>query len=93
MQCYKATDCFQTNPDYHLPEEPHTDTEHCFSAYPFNEGEAVQQGLTRDFDVQPPTWKVPIAAMKCAEIEQEHMQDLKVVLGMLFIVVCTCTCE
>ena len=53
----------------------------------------MQQGLTRDFDVQPPTWKVPIAAMKCAEIEQKHMQDLKVVLGMLFIVVCAFTCE
>ena len=69
----------------------------CYRNNPFNEEEAVQEGLTkwcRGQGTQPPTWSVLIEAMEYAEIAQQYIhyvqqiQDLKeglTLLGMLLI--------
>ena len=57
----------------------------CISANPFNDVEAVQEGLTRwkgGKGTQPPTWGVLIKAMKYAEIAQQDVEALEGELGL-----------
>ena len=56
----------------------------CLSAHPLNDEEAVHEGLTRwkgGKGIQPPTWRVLLAAMDYAEIAQQDIQALKRKLG------------
>ena len=52
----------------------------CEAAHRFDDENIVQDGLTRwcgGKGTQPPTWGVLIAAMKYAEIDQQHIEDLQ----------------
>ena len=67
----------------------------CFSSSPFDEEQAVQEGLIRwseDKGTKPPTWEVLIAAMKFAGISQQKITGLKMALGLNGNVVCLRMC-
>ena len=53
----------------------------CSTAYPLNDEEIVQVGLTRwsggSAGTQPPTWGVLISAMKYAKIDQQDIEGLQ----------------
>ena len=56
----------------------------CEAAHRFDDEKIVQEGLTRwcgGKGIQPPTWGVLIAAMKYAEIDQQHIEGLKTSLN------------
>ena len=57
----------------------------CFEDHPRSVEEAVQSGLTEwsgGQGHQPPTWKVLLDAMEYAQISQNHIEDLKIALGL-----------
>ena len=59
--------------------------EACFRNNPQDVEAAVQVGLTKwvgGQGHQPPTWGVLVEAMKYAEIDSQHIQDLKASLGL-----------
>ena len=59
--------------------------EACFVNNPQKVEEAVQAGLTKWVEGkghQPPTWRVLLEAMQYAEIDSQHIQDLKASLGL-----------
>ena len=56
----------------------------CEAAHRFDDEKIVQDGLTRwcgGKGRQPPTWGVLIAAMKYAQIDQQHIEDLQTSLN------------
>ena len=57
----------------------------CFNAHPYNEEEAVQEGLTYWIEgagFQPPTWKVLLDSMNYAGLAQRHIDNLQADLGV-----------
>ena len=59
--------------------------EACFKANPLDEEGAVQAGIVKWIDGtgrQPPTWETLLKAMNYARIAQQHIQSLKVDLGI-----------
>lgn len=73
----------------------------CFTRHPLNAEETVQAGLIKWKEgqgLQPPTWAVLLKAMAYAQIDQQHIQRLKLELGlfgMSFVsehAVCECMC-